>query len=148
MQMRYKFIVGSIVVTAGLAFLLITGVRQSAARHMTLDMLLDPAAASEVRDRRIQLGGCTVVAGSIDWDEYRHRPEFTITDGALDLRVRYTGNAVLPDTFRDQAQVVLEGRFSQPNRFEADVVFAKCPSKYEGESYDDHVEALKDAGTS
>lgn len=146
--MRYKFIVGTVVVTAGLVFLLISGVRQSSARHLTLDMLLAKAATSELKDQRIQLGGCTVVDGSIQWDEYRHRPEFTVTDGERDLQVRYTGNAILPDTFKDKALVVLEGRFTQSNQFEADVVFAKCPSKYEGESYDDHVEALKDEGQS
>ena len=79
--MRYKFVVGSVVVTAGLVFLLISGGRQSSARHLTLDMLLTQAANSELRDRRIQLGGCTVVDGSIRWDEYRHRPAFTVTDG-------------------------------------------------------------------
>ncbi len=146
--MRYKFVVGSVVVSAGLVFLLISGVRQSSARHLTLDMLLTQAANSELRDRRIQLGGCTVVDGSIRWDEYRHRPAFTVTDGERALQVRYTGNAVLPDTFRDRALVVLEGRLTQANQFEADVVFAKCPSKYEGESYDDHVEALKKEGQS
>ena len=143
--MRYKFIVGSIVVTAGLAFLLITGVRESAARHMTLDMLNE---STEVTIQRVQLGGCTVVEGSIDWDEYHHRPEFTVTDGEHTLQVRYTGSTVLPDTFRDKALVVLEGRFTAADRFEADVVFAKCPSKYEGESYDDHVEALDTGGAS
>ena len=43
---------------------------------------------------------------------------------------------------------MLEGRFTSSNQFDADVVFAKCPSKYEGESYDDHVEALKEEGQS
>ena len=148
LPMRFKFVAGSIVVTAGLVFLLISGVQQSSARHLTLGMLLDQAANSELKDLRIQLGGCTVVDGSIRWDEYRHRPEFTVTDGEHDLKVRYTGNAVLPDTFKDKALVVLEGRFTQSNQFEADLVFAKCPSKYENESYDDHVEALKDEGQS
>ena len=143
--MRYKFIVGSIVVTVGLAYLLITGVRQSAARHITLDML-DPTA--QITAQRVQLGGCTVVEGSIAWDEYRHRPDFTITDGERTLQVSYTGNAMLPDTFRDKAQVGLEGRFTAADRFEADTVFAKCPSKYEGKSYDDHVKALDPGGAS
>ena len=146
--MRYKFVVGSVVVAAGLVFLLISGVRQSSARHLTLDLLLQQAASSELSNQRLQLGGCTVVDGSIQWDEYRHRPEFTVTDGERHLQVRYTGNAVLPDTFRDKALVVLEGRFTSSNQFEADLVFAKCPSKYEGESYDDHVEALKYEGQS
>ena len=27
--------------------------------------------------------------------------------------------------------------------FDAEVVFAKCPSKYEGQDYDGHVQAMK-----
>jgi cytochrome c-type biogenesis protein CcmE len=141
--MRSKFAIGSLVIAAGVVALLIMGVRQSSSRHMTLDVLL-AEADEKLEGRRIQLAGCTVVPGTIEWDEYRHRPEFQITDGERLLAVRYTGNAVLPDTFQDRAQVVLEGRFVRAHgRFEAEIVFAKCPSKYEGESYDDHPEALK-----
>ena len=60
------------------------------------------------------------------------------------LSVQYTGNAVLPDTFQDKALVVLEGEFvADQSRFDAEVVFAKCPSKYEGQKYEDHVEAME-----
>ncbi|HCV26439.1 MAG TPA: hypothetical protein DGN59_23560 [Candidatus Latescibacteria bacterium] len=139
MPMRRQFAIGSVVVALGIVALLIMGVRQSSARHMTLDVLL--VEADGVADRRIQLGGCVVVPGTIEWDEYRHRPEFQITDGENEIAVRYTGNAVLPDTFQDRAQVVIEGHY-QDGRFDAEIVFAKCPSKYEGQSYEDHVEAL------
>ena len=140
--MRRKFVLGSVVVAAGIIALLLVGVRQSSSLHMTLDMLRTETA-EEVAGRRIQLAGCTVVPGTIEWDEYRHRPVFQITDGERQMAVRYTGNAVLPDTFQDRAQVVMEGHFRpEQDRFEAEVVMAKCPSKYEGQSYEDHQEAL------
>ena len=95
-------------------------------------------------NQRILLGGGTVVAGSIEWDAYRSRPEFTITDGERTLKVRYVGHAVLPDTFKDEALVVLEGQYRPSDQvFAADVVFAKCPSKYEGQSYEGHIDAMK-----
>lgn len=145
---RLKFILGSTVIAAGLAFLIFTSVEKSAAHHVTLPLLLDQADNPTAAERRIQLGGCTVVEGSIRWDEYRHRPEFLVTDGDRSLEVRYKGSAVLPDTFKDKALVVLEGQFvPQNSRFDADVIYAKCPSKYEGESYDDHVEAINPSGT-
>lgn len=147
MKTGHKFVLGSVVIGVGLTFLLVTGVKQSSARHVTLDILLAPQTASEVGGGRIQLGGCTVVEGSIQWDEFRHRPTFTVTDGSRNLQVRYVGNAVLPDTFKDRAQVVVEGSYKgAAGSFEADVVFAKCPSKYEGESYDDHVDAYAEDG--
>ena len=142
---RYKFVIGSIVIAAGLVYLFSAGVRESAARHMTLSML-ESTDDSQFNGRRIQLGGCSVVKGSIRWDEYRHRPEFTVGDGEHTLRVRYSGNAILPDTFQDQAPVVMEGRFLPHQRlFDADIIFAKCPSKYEGQSYVGHVEAMGEA---
>ncbi|HJP33408.1 MAG: cytochrome c maturation protein CcmE [Candidatus Latescibacteria bacterium] len=136
--MRTKLLVGSAIVALGVIALMILGVRQSSSRHVTLDVMVELPAA-EISGRRIQLAGCTVVPGTIEWDEYRHRPVFQITDGTRHMQVRYTGNAVLPDTFQDRAQLVMEGRFlPDQDRFEAEVVMAKCPSKYEGQNYDDH----------
>ena len=66
---RYKFILGSVVIATGLVYLFAAGVRESAAHHMTLSMLKS-AESSQIVGRRIQLGGCTVVDGSIRWDEY------------------------------------------------------------------------------
>ena len=139
---RHKFTIGSLAIAAGLIYLFVAGVQQSTATHMTLQTLL---SKSLVEGQRIQLGGSTVVPGSIEWDQYRSRPEFTITDGDRTLRVRYVGHAVLPDTFKDKALVVLDGEYRETDHtFAANVVFAKCPSKYEGQSYDGHVQAMKD----
>lgn len=141
---QYRFILGSLVIAAGLVYLFATGVKQSAAMHMTLPDLVTQVRREGLEGQRIQLGGSTVVSGSIKWDEYHHRPEFDITDGLHTLRVRYSGNTVLPDTFKDEALVVLEGHYlADEHLFDAQVVFAKCPSKYEGQSYEAHVEAMK-----
>jgi cytochrome c-type biogenesis protein CcmE len=140
---RFRFSLGAAVIAAGLIYLVVTGFQQSSATHLTLSSLLQEAGRNGLQGKRFQVGGSTVVPGSIDWDEYHSRPEFTITDGQRTLRVRYTGHAVLPDTFRDEAQVVLEGEYDAAGKtFEAQVVFAKCPSKYEGQNYEDHVEAI------
>lgn len=140
---KYQFALGSLVIVAGLIYLFTTGVQQSAAMNLTLPTLMDQLGQKDFKGKRIQLGGSTVVPGSIKWDEYHHRPEFTITDGQHTLQVRYTGSTVLPDTFKDRAIVVLEGHYkSDQNFFDAQVVFAKCPSKYEGQSYEDHADAV------
>lgn len=141
---RHKFTLGGLVIVAGLGFLLVRGFEQNTAAHITLATLSQKAATNAWDDQRIQLGGSTVVPGSIKWDKYHHRPEFSITDGQHTLQVRYTGNAVLPDTFRDESQVVLEGHYNPSHGlFEAQVVFAKCPSKYEGQSYEGHIQAME-----
>lgn len=60
--------------------------------------------------------------------------------GRLDYRFRVQGKSgrsmlvgykgILPDTFRDGAELVLEGKLIRPDYFEAHSVFAKCPTKY------------------
>ena len=44
---------------------------------------------------------------------------------------------IVPDTFRDEADVVLEGEVGSNGLFRAETLLAKCPSKYEGQSYED-----------
>ena len=142
---RYKFTLGALVIAGGLLYLFASSVQQAAATHLTLASLLEQPEGAGFHDERIQLGGCTVVEGSIQWDQYNHRPRFTVTDGERALEVRYTGSGVVPDTFKDKCQVVLEGYYDAAARvFEAKVVLAKCPSKYEGKGYEGHVEAADD----
>ena len=141
---RHKFTAGALVVATGLFYLFLTGFQQSSSTHMTLQSLTKAAQEDGLKGERIQLGGSTVVPGSIQWDKYQSSAAFDITDGERIMRVQYVGNAVLPDTFKDEALVVLEGEYvAANNSFDAEVVFAKCPSKYEGQDYDGHVQAMK-----
>ena len=47
------------------------------------------------------------------------------------ITVRYTG--VVPDTFKDDAEVIVTGELGRDGTFEAKELLAKCPSKYEAE---------------
>jgi cytochrome c-type biogenesis protein CcmE len=62
-------------------------------------------------------------------------------DGSLDYRfalfrqgqwldVIYSG--LVPDNFKDCAELVVTGKLTEPRRFHAEEVSAKCPSKYDG----------------
>jgi cytochrome c-type biogenesis protein CcmE len=79
--------------------------------------------------KRLQLHGF-VVPGSImekrDSLEFR----FKVQNKGSVVDASYTG--VVPDTFKDEAGVVLKGRL-EPDGFhtEANGVMAKCPSKYD-----------------
>jgi len=73
---------------------------------------------------------------------------FVVTDGAASLPVRYHG--VVPDTFVDDADVVVEGRLGADGTFEAHTLLAKCPSKYEaaieeGQPMPDHSDLVPGA---
>lgn len=47
------------------------------------------------------------------------------------LTVRYAG--VVPDTFKDDAEVIVSGKLGEDGVFHATDLLAKCPSKYEAE---------------
>ncbi len=144
-MLQHKFFFGSFVILACLCYLIWSSFQQSTSMHLTLDMLLDKIHSGHPMSERIQLGGSTVVPGSISWDKYKSKATFNITDGTNNVSVKYIGNALLPDTFKDNALVVLEGEYDlKKTFFEADLVFAKCPSKYEGQNYSAHVDAMQE----
>jgi cytochrome c-type biogenesis protein CcmE len=79
--------------------------------------------------KRLQLHGF-VVPGSIlvrrDSLEYK----FKVQNKGSVVDASYTG--VVPDTFKDEAEVVLKGRLNADGfHTEANGVMAKCPSKYD-----------------
>jgi cytochrome c-type biogenesis protein CcmE len=57
--------------------------------------------------------------------------DFVLTEQGRDLAVSYVGRDPLPDTFKDGAQALVEGKLRPDNRFVAEQVQAKCASKYE-----------------
>jgi cytochrome c-type biogenesis protein CcmE len=72
-----------------------------------------------------------VVEGSILRAASGEDVEFVMSDGTTALPVRYHG--VIPDTFVDDAEVVVEGALEHDGVFVAHTMLAKCPSKYEAE---------------
>jgi cytochrome c-type biogenesis protein CcmE len=79
--------------------------------------------------KRLQLHGF-VVPGSI-----MRRPDsldwrFKVENKGHVVTASYTG--IVPDTFKDEAEVVLKGALTQDGfHVQEDGVMAKCPSKYE-----------------
>lgn len=128
-QAKFLVIVGMIIVT--LAWMGVSGVRESATYYVTLEELM---ALDNPGAKRIRVGG-DVADGSI----VRHadRVEFTLYQqdetmtAAQTLDVIYTGVDPLPDTFRDKAQALCDGYLRPDGTFEASKIQAKCASKYE-----------------
>ena len=128
-QTKFLLISSAIVIT--LAWMGVSGVKESATYYVTLEELL---ALENPGAKRIRVGG-DVSDGSI----VRHadRVEFTLHQqdetmaSARTLDVVYTGADPLPDTFRDKAQALCDGRLRADGKFEATKIQAKCASKYE-----------------
>ena len=130
-----KFVVGSTIIVAALAFLAFTGFQDNKSYYQTVTELY--ASKDRAYGRSLRVEG-DVVAGTID----KTRPKetnFVITGTdpktkeVHQLNVKYVGSDPLPDTFRDNAQAVVEGTYQKDGVFVAKSLTAKCASRYEKE---------------
>lgn len=121
-------IVGGAVILTVIAYLMITGTRETFTYYYTVGELLsnDPPVAGEA----IRVNG-VVAAGSISRDNADHILRFLIVDRAKGafLPVKYEG--IVPGIFKEGIDVVVEGRYVPGGTFVAGTLLAKCPSKYE-----------------
>jgi cytochrome c-type biogenesis protein CcmE len=78
--------------------------------------------------KRLRVGG-DVETGSIQ--HAGKLTHFVITQDNLKLKVTYTGIDPLPDTFKDGAQALADGKLDRSGIFHASKIQAKCASKYE-----------------
>ncbi len=96
------------------------------------------AQQSEFEGKRIKMGG-HVEKGTIFQKPGTLEYQFDVRPVAAmakhpealgkTITVRYTG--VVPDTFKDDAEVVVTGKLDSEGVFQAQDLLAKCPSKYE-----------------
>jgi len=121
--LRFGVLVVAIVGT--LAWLAASGINESKTYYKTISELKQ---SSQDSGKRVRVTG-DVVPGSI-----RHegtQVHFVIKEKELTLPVVYTGKDPLPDTFRDNAQAMADGKLQPDGSFHASSIAAKCPSKYE-----------------
>lgn len=126
MKARSKFVIGSGIIVVTLALLAYVGFTQSKTYYHTISELgtLHGAAMHQ----RMRVSG-NVRAGTIE--HLTGRVDFVLEEQGRGLSVSYTGRDPLPDTFKDGAQALVEGRLNPDGRFNAEQVQAKCASKYE-----------------
>jgi len=133
MQARTKFLIGSAIIVASVAFLVVSGVQQTGVYFLTPTELVERTAADPTfHDVGLKVGA-KVLPGSIRRDDEARRVDFVVTDGTSEFPVTYVG--IVPDTFTDanDIEVIVEGKFGRDGVFHATEVLAKCGSRYEAE---------------
>ncbi len=122
-----KFLLLGCGVILSMGFLLIVGVNRPGgfSYYLTVSEFM---RQPDRRDDGFRING-KVAAGSIERLATGEDVRFRMTDGGALLPVVYHG--IIPDTFVDGADVVVEGRLTDGGEFEAHTLLAKCPSKYE-----------------
>ena len=105
--------------------LLYTSLGESAEYYKHVDEVM--ASPQQWQGKKLQLHGFAHQIGrKRDALEY----QFDVENKGKVIRAYYSG--VVPDTFKEDAEVVLKGTLSPDGTFqvERDGVIAKCPSKY------------------
>ena len=126
MKPRTKFAFGSAIIVATLLALAYVGYTQSKTYYHTISELGTMSGSS--LHQRMRVSG-DVRAGTITHRD--GRTDFVLEEQGKSLSVSYVGSDPLPDTFKDGAQALVEGRLGPDGSFVADQVQAKCASKYE-----------------
>jgi cytochrome c-type biogenesis protein CcmE len=126
MKARAKFLVGSGIIVITLGLLAYVGYTQSKTYYHTISEL--SSLQGSALHQRMRVSG-NVRNGTIEHNG--GHIDFVLEEQGKLLNVSYTGTDPLPDTFKDGAQALVEGRIGPDGRFNAEQVQAKCASKYE-----------------
>jgi cytochrome c-type biogenesis protein CcmE len=125
---RAKLLIGGLIVTAAVGYLVYAGFKSGSSYYLTVDsFMVEP----QYHDQRVRLRG-KVGPDKLAIDGPGLKAEFHLlgeTGGAHDLPVSYHG--AIPDLFKAGADVVVEGKLGPGGVFQADKLFTKCPSKYD-----------------
>jgi len=124
---KLKFIIAILIIAGTIGYLVFSGVKNTMVYYLTIDEL--QAKVPQVYGERVRVSG-TVVPGTIVKDN-NGDIKFKITDGTNIIDIDYSG--IIPDVFADEVEAVVEGNYTQQNVFIADVLLAKCPTKYESD---------------
>lgn len=121
-----KFGLLIVIVVGTVTWLAMAGMGETKTYYKTISEL--SAMGQSAYGKKIRVGG-DVAAGSIH--RVGNEVQFVLKQDKQQLKVSYTGSDPLPDTFRDGAQALADGRLMADGGFQAAKVQAKCASKYE-----------------
>ena len=120
-----KFGTATVVILLLLGYLAYTGVQDSKSYYVTIKEL--NGMGNSAYSKRLRVAG-NVEPGSIK--RQGTHLEFQLVEQDRTLPVVYAGTEAPPDTFKDNAQALAEGRFGRDGIFHATNIQAKCASKY------------------
>ena len=121
---KFGILVAAIIGT--LVWLAAGGINETKTYYKTISELRQ--MGDRALDKKIRVGG-DVAPGSIERNG--RDVHFTLLQEKTTLKVVYSGIDPLPDTFRDGAQALADGKLGSDGVFHANKIQAKCASKYE-----------------
>jgi cytochrome c-type biogenesis protein CcmE len=126
---RKRFIFVGAIVLIAIAVVAYIGFTKFATYDITVSQFV--AQSDSYTGKQVRVVG-EVVPGSVNHDSQNFTLSFTMAEGNTILPVVYQG--VVPDTFQEGTDIVVEGKSDQQGVFHASQLITKCPSKYEPSS--------------
>jgi cytochrome c-type biogenesis protein CcmE len=126
---RTKFIIGGILVLGTAGYLMASSIGDTGMYYLTPGELTAKVKGDSTFYETGVKMGARVVPGTIEREAGGRAVSFTVTDGTQTIPVTFRG--VIPDTFTDSVDVVVEGRYNRSGTFVATTLLAKCASRYE-----------------
>jgi cytochrome c-type biogenesis protein CcmE len=127
------------------AALAVVGVAVGLALYALSDNIVFFYSPSELVAKNVAVGARVRIGGLVENGSVtksgNDKLEFSITDGAKNIKVSYEG--LPPDLFREGQGVVAEGVLEAPDAFRADTILAKHDERYMPREV---VDSLKKAG--
>jgi len=133
-----KFLISGLVIAAAIVLIITAGFKGNQVFYVTVEEL--HAKAPDLYGERIRMAG-NVKPGSIEKGDSQLFTRFKIAQDSQYVTVEYKG--ITPDMFKDEAEVIVEGTYTESGVFRADNLMAKCASRYEGDVKD--MEAMQEA---
>jgi cytochrome c-type biogenesis protein CcmE len=135
--MRAKFLIGGVVITAAVIYLIVSSISSSAQYYLTVKEVRQKGQTMVGRNLRVS---GFVVGDSIAYNPQSSSLSFNIVDSYEDLtstvkvdalKIVYTGPK--PDLLQNEAQAIAEGKLNSEGTFVANNLLLKCPTRYEGQ---------------
>jgi len=129
---KKKFIIGGIILFLAIGYLGWLGFVNAATYYYEVNEFLGQSEL--LKGQSVRVNG-TVIPDSVETVAGGLGIRFIIKDVELasaTMPVVYRG--AVPDTFKPDSDVVVEGKYSEEGIFEATTILTKCASKYEPET--------------
>lgn len=126
MSKSMKFGILTVAILGTLLSLAVGGIGESKTYYKNVKEVAQMGDSAQ--NKRIRIGG-DVVAHSIAREG--KDVHFVMSWEGVQMKVVYTGSEPLPDTFKDGAQALADGKLGPDGVFQASKIQAKCASKYE-----------------
>jgi cytochrome c-type biogenesis protein CcmE len=124
-RIKARFLIAGLVIVAAIGYMIYAAIQSGSEYFVTTGEL--KAMGAKAIDQPTKLGG-RVVQGSVRRDKGANTISFSLTDGNQTLPVTYAG--VVPDSFQEGVDVIVEGKLGADGSFQATTLMAKCASKY------------------